>query len=236
MKFRKLYILLALIPASAMAAPAEQGGTGQEPMTREQAQTQSSHANSLRKQARAMKSEAEAIRRRDYDACLSKFLVNSCRDDVQDTFIGRMGDVRKLEIQANKLDRVAKARLKELDDEERQPPKPGGKPQSTDGENPQSAPKPLGKPRTTSNPRKTPPSPKVSAAAQARADAERKRAVQAAEQQKSANGKAAAKRAEEAAKDRARYDQRMREHAEKMAKKKTKGNSSSASTKALMDK
>ncbi len=219
MMIRKL-CLLALLPACTLAAANDAAqSAAAAPLTRDEALAQSKRADELRKDANTRQNEAESIRLRDYNACLDKLLVNACRDDVRTTFIKTMESIRKQELEANELGRNAKARLNELNDAERQAPKPGGKPAGLTNSNPKPLPKPAGKPATAASPAQSMPSATVSPAAQARADAERVRKEKAAGQERNTNAQTAAKRAEQAAKDRARYESRQREHTEKMAKR-----------------
>lgn len=219
MMIRKL-CLLALLPAYAMAADPVPAPSSGSLLTRTEAEAQVKHADELRKDAKLRQDKAEAIRLHDYNACLDKVLVNACRDDVRQAFIKTMDGIRKQEIEANQLNREAKARLNELNDAERQAPKPSGKPAGNqDGTAPKALPKPHGKPSGAPAQAQSGPSPTVSPAAQARADAEKARKRQTAEQQRAANASAASKRAEQAAKDREKYERRQQEHAEKMAKR-----------------
>lgn len=220
MMIRKL-CLLALLPAYALAAaPASAQPANAVPLTRDEAEAQVKRADELRKDAKARQDQAEAIRLRDYNACLAKVLVNACRDNVRQTFIETMEVIRKQEVEANQLGRVAKARLTELNDAEKQAPKPAGKPATgPEGNTSKSLPKPYGKPSGNGQQAQSMPSPTVSPAAQARADAEKARKHQEIDQQRASNASAAAKRAEQAAKDREKYQHQQQEHAEKMAKR-----------------
>lgn len=235
MSIKKLCIVL-LLPACIQTAhgaePKPSASLPAAPQTLEDARAQKAQAAAMRKEASTRRHQAEEIRKRDYAACLDEILVNPCRDNVRSDYIKRLKAIRQMEIDANALDRVAKARENELQDASKTPPKPAGRPAPAEGTvKPKTPPRPAGKPASGA-PRPTGkvPTPEVSPEAQASADAERARKQADADKRRGDEQQAAAIRAQNAREDSARYEQRQREHAEKMAQKAQKNSSKKTAT------
>lgn len=218
MSIKKLSILLALPAGLALAQnPVSSPGLPPTPVTLQEAEAAEQQAADMRHEADRLRAEAERQRQHDDYACYAKILVNACRDRVRKENIERMNVVRQLDIDANQIDRLAKARKVELDAMNKTGPKPTAKP--VPPQTATSAPlpdattvPPVVKPHTA-------PPENVSAASQAQAEADRQHRAERAEQARQQRNAEAAQRAQQARQDAARYAQREREHAEKMARK-----------------
>lgn len=238
MSLKKLCILLPLLllPAAWVLAappvPTPSASLPAPPQTLEEAKAQQTHAAQMRRDADKRRSEIEAIRKRDNAACYAKFLVNACRDDVRAEYIERISVVRQLEIDANQLDRTAKARQLEIENAAKQAPAPSTSPMPAASQSSaKQAPQPSAKPLSGMPAIKTAPSAAVPPSVQAKADQARTLRISEAEQRKQAGAKAAAERAQKTIEDRERYARRQREHAEKQAAKAAKATASGPQSK-----
>lgn len=208
MSIKKLALLLALPAALAHAQePHISPNLPPAPATMAEAEANEQRAADMRRQADRLRAEAEAIRSRDDAACFRKILVNACRDKVRAETLKRMKVVRQLDIDANQIDRIAKARKVELDALDKTGPKPTGKPETD-------------RPGASSGEAHSAPPDAVSPEAQKQFDAERRERAAKAEAARKSRNEDAAKRAEQARKDAERYDRQAREHAEKQAARK----------------
>lgn len=201
-------LLLVLSCAVRADGPTPSAGLPSAPLNVKDAESQEQLAADMRRDADRRRTEAEAIRQRDDSACYDKFLVNACRDKVRQAHIARMRAIRQTEIDANQIDRIAKARKIELEAGVKEEPRPTARPL------PQAS-APAASPAAT----ESAPGATVPADVQRRADAARAESIRRAEEDKRARNADAAERAEKARKDAARYDQRIEEQARKKAAK-----------------
>lgn len=171
-------------------------------------------ASNMRKLAKQERAKAEAERAERDAACQKAFFVNPCLDGSRDQWLERIGPVRGADIEANRLEREARAA--ELAEEERtrlaNPPQPGGVMVQVEGARRAPAP---------SNPPKAPVLDKASPQPTAKPidKAAAARAEQASRAQRESAAAAAAERASKARLDAAVYEERARLAAERRAKK-----------------
>lgn len=222
MPIKKLALLLLLFSATRAfgEGPVPSANLPAAPESYAEANANEHRAADMRREADRLRAEAEAIRKRDDFACYAKILVNACRDRVRKENIERMKVVRQMDIDANQIDRVAKARKIELEMMDKAEPKPTMKPLPQTGGAGRTPPGPTGKPGTPGSAHDgPPPSPTVDPASQARVEAERAERVRKAEADRKARNDAAAARAAQARKDAERYARHEQEYQEKKKKK-----------------
>lgn len=222
MPIKKLALLLLLLsaPRAFAEGPTPSPGLPPEPATFAEAEASEHHAADMRREADRLRAEAEAIRKRDDAACYAKILVNACRDRVRKENIDRMKVVRQLDIDANQIDRVAKARKVELDMMEKAEPKPTARPLPAEAgpDRKPAAPTADSVPPVPAQLKNAPPA-RVDPGNQAKADAERAERVRKAEADRKARNEAAAARAAQARQDAERYARHEQEYLEKKKKK-----------------
>lgn len=221
MSIKKLALLLFLPATLAHATSPEPSASlpVAPPITLKEAEANVQHAADMRREADRLRTEAESIRKRDELACYAKILVNACRDKVRKENIERMQIVRQLDIDANQIDRIAKARKVELESLNKRPPEPTGKPLPASNAPAGHGPGPTTAPLSAPVQPKTPPPAEASAQAKAHADAEIQQRVQRADEALKLRNQAAQKRAEQARKDAERYAKHEQEYKEKKARK-----------------
>lgn len=219
MSIKKLALLL-LLPATLTQAaePKPSPSLPPAPVTLKEAEANVQRAADMRRQADHLRTEAESVRKRDELACYAKILVNACRDKVRKENIEHMQVVRQLDIDANQIDRIAKARKVELEMMDKAEPKPTVRP-LPEASAAAGTPKPTASPLAPGSKPKTSPPLQISPEAQARSNAEREQREKKAEADRKGRNDAAAKRAEQAKKDADRYAQHEREYKEKKARK-----------------
>lgn len=161
------------------------------------------HADALRLQAKTLRAQAEANFTRAQPECYRRFLVNRCLDQAKSARIATIGEARKLEIEASRLDLARKQQEVEARGlesapatEPAVPAQPAGDPVPADD----SAAESIRRAREAEAER---------AEARAREQLQQRDAEKA--QARAKAEAAAAERAEKAARDRERYDARLRE-------------------------
>lgn len=189
-----------------------------DPDSPEELARQHALAQTLRKQARQGREEAESIREKEYNACLAKILVNACRQEAREHYIERMKSVRAMEQEANTIDRIAKSKEAALQDARI----------AENASAPASAPAVRSEGRTPPKPapvtstirrHESDTAPAPSATGAAKANEERATRESEAATAKSARDKEAKEHADQARKDAARYDANAKAIAEKKAKR-----------------
>ncbi|MDQ7990010.1 MAG: hypothetical protein REI09_10310, partial [Candidatus Dactylopiibacterium sp.] len=183
MSLNKLALLFALAAAVAHAdGPTPSRDLPAAPTTLQEAEAQEQLAADLRREADRLRDEAQKIFVREDAACYDRFLVNACRDKVRQANIDRMRLIRQKEVDANQIDRLAKARKIELEASQRVAPQPTMRPLPQAG-----APE-------ADEPARSAPAAQVPADAQKRADAAREAAARRAESDRQKRQADAAKR------------------------------------------